>query len=146
MGMTNIFTFVRHPISKYISAFLEVNKRYFDTKLYPIYAKKRETRLKMMNMTWLEYKNASPLKILRMTLDIQLASGEYIDRHFAPNVYFLNAMSINYNFIGNLESLNNDLPQIFGYDTKYSEEFMQEYFVRQRQAGNDTKWTSDTNG
>ena len=141
-AMMNIFTFVRHPISKYLSAFLEVNKRYFDSKRYPNYLKIRTKVLEMMNITWLQYTKMTPIKILRMTLDKQLESGENIDEHYAPNAYFLNAMRINFNFIGHLQSLNNDLPQILSDGEIDSDEFMEKYFFRRRDS-NDTQWTTN---
>merc|ERR1712228_519149 len=141
-AMMNIFTFARHPISKYLSAFLEVNKRYFDSKWYPVYSsKKRIKLLKMLNITWLQYTKMTPLNILRMTLDKQLESGDFIDEHYAPNAYFLNAMRINFNFIGHLQSLNNDLPQILSDGEIDSDEFMKKYCAKQRH-GTDAEWTT----
>ena len=161
-----IFTFIRDPLSKTLSAFYEINWRaYFgETNLQKkIYRYRLHQSLGIS--AWWKYTKIDAMeafqrfikRIYRLTRQVTNVTAHkknyftdhYIDTHFAPNLFFLmhngqQNKSLKYNFIGNLDNLSKDLPQLLnGYliddELKYNDSLlMEQYFSHQRDR-NDTK-------
>eukprot|EP01084_Bolivina_argentea_P104307 186778_1 len=146
---TFAFTFVRDPISRFLSAFYEYNRRAI---LYSGYNRGKQISHQILNqfgMKLSQYKHSDPMKLLRdIFINTMLRnSNTYLNDHFVPNMLFLidqknKSFNFNYNFIGNIQELDNDLPQImepFIRDEKLknnSYSLMQTYFSRKRHRTN----------
>eukprot|EP01084_Bolivina_argentea_P104308 186779_1 len=161
------FTFVRDPISRFLSAFFEYNRRVIlvsdsDRGTVYIHQIQNEFEIKLSR-----YKTTEPMKLLRdVFINTMLRNSNYsnsfnintyLNLHFVPNMLFLidqtnKYSNFSYNFIGNMKEFNNDLPQImepFIRDEKLknnSYSLMQTYFIRKHHRTNNySEYSSRTN-
>eukprot|EP01083_Nonionella_stella_P243974 849616_1 len=162
---TVTFTFIRDPLSKFLSAFFEVSKRFVTDIRYQNKKKRIESAMKI------DYQRHEPLDILRKFIRKIKTSylvyndtlyhthtvfdhRNYLDDHYKPNLFYLmprsnRNKSLNFNFIGNINELTIDLPQIlnpFINDTKLQNNatLLMEYFEHQRDRNSQTYETHST--
>eukprot|EP01083_Nonionella_stella_P096282 270583_1 len=140
---TFVFTFIRDPISKFLSGFYEVNRRLRSPKA--------------LRLSKYDLRSMQGIDILRLWIDAMLRKlqkpatkmkDDYLNIHTAPNVIFLSGPSKDlYNFVGVVSNLNKDLPQIlqsFIMDQRIrynSSLLMTEYFIHTN--GHDDSTDSD---
>ena len=155
-----IFTFIRDPISKALSAFFEINFRAYFSQSRTIYRRRIINNLNFKN--WKQYKDLDGMTAFQHFIDIIYKRTKqnvpskaiyprnyFIDPHFAPNLFFLmhngqQNKSLSYYFIGDLKNLGNDLPKLLnGYlsDEQLKNNgdlLMEKYFPSQRNRNNAT--------
>eukprot|EP01084_Bolivina_argentea_P259365 437620_1 len=152
-----IFTFIRDPIEKFLSAFAEAIKRHikkggkgmrkYDIDFYEM-SGIQVLRIWIANML----ESTADLYISNITQNINIGKGrntlepipetKWIDFHSVSNHHIMEPMHSLFTFVGNLENLNNDLPQVLSkyisdHKLKYNSSLlMDKYFKRQRNRNN----------
>eukprot|EP01083_Nonionella_stella_P104928 301327_1 len=131
-----IFTFIRDPLAKFLSAFYEV---YYRIVMEQQTGQTHPNGLPQSNETF--NSSLSGIQILRIWIDHMLQHpGDFIDSHAFPNTKFLQAsdwsMSMPFNFIGHLDHLTTVLPELLAPyidDVEFKVNttlWMQKYFRR----------------
>ncbi len=166
-----VFSFIRDPVSKVLSAFFEVNWRAYFPSHHDKYLDRRDDIIHSLGLSeWSDYAKIDGMDAFKMVIVkiYELKDKEsvevylwdnYLDTHFVPKLLHLmpNGVqnnSLPYNFIGNLNNLGNDLPQlldeyIIDKDLKNNADLlMDKYFPHQRNRmnTNDSIFNDDIDG
>eukprot|EP01083_Nonionella_stella_P211942 765833_1 len=133
---TFVFTFIRDPISKFLSGFFEISRRRQSAQTLRL---KRQHVEKMEGIDVLRLWIKAMLRNKRHhpTIPKMLRSSNFLDKHTAPNVNFMYTYRDLFNFVGVINNVNNDMPQVlqsFVVDEEVKNDpelLMSKYFIHQ---------------
>ena len=134
-----IFTFIRDPLNKFLSGFFEANKRRNIQRNKNVKVNKNGKAYDLLR-EWISniLKSREERRIL---IDNVPITNKWMDFHLLSNLKMMEGAYEWFNYIGNLDNLNNDLPQIISRfvinDTFFDgignySAFMDKYFNHKR--------------